>query len=122
MAGSQVLGGRGGSGLPPHGSGSQPIIFLVVEDGRLLDQLAGDLDRRFGRDYRVVAERSPTAVTATLERLAAGPDPVALVVAARRMKAGDGLAVLQRAHELLPAASPSMAAGAPAGERSARTR
>ncbi len=37
----------------------QPLIFLVVDDERLLDQLAGDLERRFGRDYRVVAERSP---------------------------------------------------------------
>ena len=46
----------------------------------------------------------PPPSTATLERLAAGPDPVALVVVARRMKARDGLAVLQQAHELLPAA------------------
>jgi thioredoxin reductase (NADPH) len=104
MAGSQVLGGRGGSGLPPHRSGSRPIIFLVVDDERLLDQLAGDLGRRFGGDYRVVAERSPAQALADLERLAAGTDPVALVVAARRMEELDGLAVLLRAHELHPAA------------------
>jgi thioredoxin reductase (NADPH) len=81
-----------------------PLIFLVADDGRMLDALRGDLERRFGGDYQVLAERSPTALTATLERLAAGPDPVALVVVARRMKARDGLAVLQQAHELLPAA------------------
>jgi thioredoxin reductase (NADPH) len=101
MAGSQVLGGRGGSGLPPHGSGSQPIIFLVVEDERLLDQLAGDLERRFGGDYRVLAERSPTEAAAALEQLA---DPVALVVAARHMQGLDGLGLLLRAHELHPSA------------------
>jgi thioredoxin reductase (NADPH) len=104
MAGWQVLGGRGGSGLPPDGSGSRPIIFLVVDDERLLDQLAGDLGRRFGGDYRVVAERFPAEAVAALERLAAGTDAVALVVAARQMEGLDGLAVLLRAHELHPAA------------------
>ena len=82
----------------------QPLIFLVADDERLLDQLAGDLERRFGRDYRVVAERSPVEAVAALERLAAGPDPVALVVAARRMEGLDGLGLLLRAHELHPAA------------------
>jgi thioredoxin reductase (NADPH) len=104
MAGSQVLGGRGGSGLPPHGSGSQPIILVVADDGRLLEALAGDLGRRFGGGYRILAERSPAGAPATLERLAAEPDPVALVIAARRMEPEDGLAVLQRAHELVPSA------------------
>src|SRR5512132_934724 len=49
----------------------QPVIFLVVDDERLLGELAGDLERRFGGDYRVLAERSPTVAVATLERLAA---------------------------------------------------
>ena len=104
MAGSQVLGGPGGSGPPPQGSGSGPVIFLVADDGRMLDALQDDLERRFGGGYQVLAERSPAAVGATLGRLAAGPDPVALVIAARRMKTQDGLAVLQQAHELLPSA------------------
>jgi len=104
MAGSQVLGGPGGSGLPPDGSGSEPVIFLVADDGRMLDALQDDLERRFGGGYQVLADRSPAAVGATLGRLAAGPDPVALVIAARRMKTQDGLAVLQQAHELLPSA------------------
>ena len=82
----------------------QPLIFLVADDERLLDQLAGDLERRFGGGYRILAERSPAAALATLERLAAEPDPVALVIAARRMEPEDGLAVLQRAHELVPSA------------------
>ena len=104
MAGSEVLGDRGGSGLPPHGSGPSPIILVVADDARLLDQLAGDLERRFGGGYRVLAERSPAGAPAAMEGLAAGTDPVALVIAARRMQGQDGLAVLQRAHELLPSA------------------
>ena len=102
MAGSQVLGGRGGSGLPPHGSG--PIILVVADHQQLLDALAGDLERRFGGGYRILAERSPAAALATMERLATDPDPVALVIAARRMQDQDGLALLLRAHELLPSA------------------
>jgi thioredoxin reductase (NADPH) len=82
----------------------QPIILLVADDGRVLDPLAADLERRFGGDYRILAERSPTAAVATLERLAAGPDPVALVVAARRMRELDGLGLLEHVHELHPGA------------------
>jgi thioredoxin reductase (NADPH) len=81
-----------------------PVILVVADDGRLLDRLAGDLERRFGGGYRVLAEPSPAAAPATMERLAGGPDPVALVIAARRMQPTDGLALLQRARELLPSA------------------
>ncbi|MFL5794159.1 MAG: NAD(P)-binding protein, partial [Actinomycetota bacterium] len=81
-----------------------PVIFLVADDGPMLDALQSDLERRFGGGYQVVAERSPAGVGTTLERLAAGPGPVALVIAARRMQTEDGLAVLQQAHDLLPSA------------------
>src|SRR5919112_2032352 len=82
----------------------EPIILLVADDARLLDGLTGDLERRFGADYRVQAERSSAAGLAALERLAGGEDPVALVFAARRMEGTDGLALLERAHELHPGA------------------
>jgi thioredoxin reductase (NADPH) len=104
MAGSQVQGGREGSGLPPHGPGSQPVIFLVADDGPVLDALAADLGRRFGGDYLVQAERSPVAALAALERLAGGPEEIALIVAARRMTGLDGLKLLLAAHELHPVA------------------
>jgi thioredoxin reductase (NADPH) len=82
----------------------QPIILLVADDGRLLDGLTGDLERRFGSDYRVQAEHSPADGLAALERLAGGDQPVALVVAARRMEGTDGLELLERARELHPGA------------------
>jgi thioredoxin reductase (NADPH) len=110
MAGSQVLRGRGGSELPPHGSGSEsttsalPAILVVADDERLLEALADDLGRRFGGGYRILAEPSSAAARSAMERLAASPDPVALVIAAREMADLDGLAVLQQAQELLPPA------------------
>ena len=82
----------------------QPIILLVADDPRVLDALAADLGRRFGGDYRVLAERSPADGVAAMERLSGGAEPVALVIAARRMKGPDGLALLARAHELHPSA------------------
>ena len=82
-----------------------PVILVVADRPKVLAALAGDLERRFGGDYRVLAEGSPAATLATLEGLAAPPeDPVALVIADRRMQGLDGLALLLRAHELHPAA------------------
>jgi thioredoxin reductase (NADPH) len=83
---------------------SRPVIFLVADDGRVLDALAGDLGRRFGADYRIVAERSPTAALAALGPMAAAAEDVAVVVAARSMAELGGLEVLLRAHELHPGA------------------
>jgi thioredoxin reductase (NADPH) len=80
------------------------VILLVADDGTMLDALARDLQKRFATDYRVLAERSPAAAVASLERLAGEANPVALVIAARGMEGMDGLALLVRAHELHPVA------------------
>ncbi len=82
----------------------QASILVVADDGRVLDRLATDLERRFGGHYRILAEGSPAGALAALERLARGAEPVALVVAARRMEGLDGLALLARAQELHPSA------------------
>jgi thioredoxin reductase (NADPH) len=82
----------------------KPVILVVADDGRVLDPLAADLEQRFGSDYRILAERSPAAGLSALERLAGGEDPVALVIAARRMRELDGLGLLERVHELHPGA------------------
>ena len=82
----------------------RPVIFLVADDARVLDALAGDLGSRFGADYRVVAERSPVAALAALAPMAAAATDVALVIAARPMAGMGGLELLLRAHELHPGA------------------
>jgi thioredoxin reductase (NADPH) len=82
----------------------QPILFLVNDQGRVLDALAGDLARRFGVDYRILSERSPAAALATLAQLAAESQEVALLIAAQPMREMPGVDFLVRAHELQPTA------------------
>jgi thioredoxin reductase (NADPH) len=63
-----------------------PVLLLVDEDRTALEALAGDVGRRFGVDYQIVAERSPVAALAALERLGARSQAVAIVLAALRDK------------------------------------
>src|SRR6266545_506219 len=81
----------------------KPLFFLVDDDAARLEALAGELRRRFGADYQVLAERSPSAALATLVRLGAG-DEVAMLVAPTTTAEMDGTELLVRAHELHPSA------------------
>jgi thioredoxin reductase (NADPH) len=83
---------------------SRPVVFLVADDARVLDALAGDLGRRFGADFRIVAERSPGAALAALGALADAGEDVALVIAARALAGLGGLELLLRMRELHPGA------------------
>ncbi|HEV8425996.1 MAG TPA: FAD-dependent oxidoreductase [Actinomycetes bacterium] len=81
-----------------------PILFLVNDDGRVLEALDGDLARRFGADHRILGQTSPGAALATLRQLADRSEEVALLVAAQRMDEMAGVEFLLRAHELHPTA------------------
>jgi thioredoxin reductase (NADPH) len=83
---------------------SDPILFLVDDRPKVVGALAGDLERRFGRDHRVLTETSPGAALAALEALAARDEEVAVVVAGQRMAELSGVVLLCRAHELHPSA------------------
>ncbi len=82
----------------------QPILLLVTDQDRVLEALASDVGRRFGAEYRILVERSPVAALATLERLAAQSEEVALLIAAQRMREMTGVDFIVRAHELHPTA------------------
>jgi hypothetical protein len=43
----------------------QPILFLVNDQGWVLDALAGDLARRFAADYDILSEQSLAVALAT---------------------------------------------------------
>ena len=83
---------------------SQPILFLVDDRPRVLEALAGDLERRFGGDHRIVTEAAPEAALATLAELGRRGEEVALVVAGQKMAELPGVLFLCRAHELHPSA------------------
>jgi thioredoxin reductase (NADPH) len=82
----------------------RPILLLVSDQGRVLEALAGDLGRRFGAEYRILGERSPVAALATLDRLAARSEEVALLIVAQQMREMGGVDFIVRAHELHPSA------------------
>jgi thioredoxin reductase (NADPH) len=81
-----------------------PILFLVDEDGWVLDALAGGLDRRFGTDYQILAERSPQAALNTLGHADSQSRAVAMVLAGQKMTEMSGVDFLVAAHELHPTA------------------
>ena len=81
---------------------SQPIFFVVDEDPSAVDALAGDLERRFHADYRVVGE---TSAPAALERLGAlhdAGDQVALIICYESMRAMPGSELLARSRSTHP--------------------
>ena len=80
----------------------QPIFFVVDEDPSAVEALAGDLERRFDADYRVVGE---TSVPAALERLGAlhdAGDQVALIICYESMRAMPGSELLARSRTTYP--------------------
>jgi thioredoxin reductase (NADPH) len=76
-----------------------PVLFVVDKDPDSLNVLLSDLSRRFGHDFMLRGETSPEAALGALQEMAAGNEPVALLVI-------DDAAseFLVRAHELHPRA------------------
>src|SRR5205823_4663747 len=82
----------------------KPVLFLMAHECPVLEALTSDLGRRFGRDFRILSERSPAAGLDALAQLAARPDPVALLIADHRLPGMTGVEFLARARALHPAA------------------
>jgi thioredoxin reductase (NADPH) len=80
----------------------RPIIMVVDDDAGALAALAGALERRYDRDYRIAAYESADAAIEELRRWKEGGQPVALVIADQWMPELPGVEVLGRAHELAP--------------------
>jgi thioredoxin reductase (NADPH) len=83
---------------------TQPVLVAVADDGEVLTALQAALRRRFGADYQVLAEPSPTAALQTLERLRRDNVAVAVILADQWMPQMTGLELLARARQLHPTA------------------
>jgi thioredoxin reductase (NADPH) len=82
-----------------------PIIFVVDHDPEILKCIAEALERRFGADYRILTDESPTAALTRLERACEHGQQVALVIADIWTSEMSGLEWLERAREACPKAS-----------------
>jgi thioredoxin reductase (NADPH) len=83
---------------------SQPVLFVIDDDARVVRALRGDLSRRFSQDFRVMGESSAEAGLATLRMLAADHETVALLIVDHDMSEMSGVEFLAGAHEMHPQA------------------
>lgn len=86
---------------------NRPVIFVVDDDPLARETLRSDLDRRFGNDFALCTEGSPTAALGALgalEELRTRAEPVALLFAPERLPEMNGVELLASAHALHPGA------------------
>ncbi len=83
---------------------SRPVLFVIDDDAGVMRTLQDDLGRRFGGDFRVIAESSAAAGLVMLRELAGQHEPVALLIVDRDMTEMAGVGFLARAHVMHPLA------------------
>jgi thioredoxin reductase (NADPH) len=79
---------------------TDPVLLVIDADPQELATFGHALRKRYGADYRVMAESTPEAGLEILERLAYRGDDVALVAADLRLPGTDGVEFLERARAL----------------------
>ena len=83
---------------------AKPALLVVYGDREMLRALEGDLGRRFGADFQIIAAATPEAGLGTLGRLRQAREQVALLLAEQWLAGMTGVEFLRRAHELHPTA------------------
>ena len=86
----------------PAARATPPIVLVVEGEVDARARIRGELERRYGGDYRVTCEGSALAALAKLERWRAAAEPVALVLADQWMPELTGEEFLARAKALFP--------------------
>src|SRR5215470_1312909 len=81
---------------------AQPVFFVVDEDPYAVETLAGDLNRRFQADFRVMGETSAEAALERLGALRESAEQVALLICDESMHAMPGSEVLARSRSTHP--------------------
>ncbi|MDR2985040.1 MAG: FAD-dependent oxidoreductase [Nocardiopsaceae bacterium] len=83
---------------------TDPVLMVVDDDPESLGILDGTMRRRYGQEYLIIGEASPTAALSRLRELEAAGHPVALVMAAAAMTTVPGADFLAQARSIAPAA------------------
>jgi thioredoxin reductase (NADPH) len=83
---------------------TRPIMLVVEDQSEVRARIRGELERRYGSDYRVTCEGSALSALAKLERWRASAEPVALVLVDQWMPDLTGEEFLARAKTLFPEA------------------
>jgi thioredoxin reductase (NADPH) len=91
-------------GAMPDADATRPRVLVVEDESEPRARIRGELERRYGSDYRVRCEGSATGALAKLEGWRAAGDPVALVLADQWMPDLTGEEFLARAKALYPQA------------------
>jgi thioredoxin reductase (NADPH) len=92
----------------PDADPGRPRVLVVEDESEARARIRGELERRYGGDYRVRCEGSALNALAKLERWRAAGDPVALVLVDQWMPDLTGEEFLARAKALYPAAKRAM--------------
>src|SRR5512133_2970788 len=79
-----------------------PVIMVVDGDRAALDRTAGELERRYARDYRIVCERSASGALAALQAMRDHGAQVAVVLAAQGTSGPGGEELLARVKGIYP--------------------
>jgi thioredoxin reductase (NADPH) len=83
---------------------SRPVLVAVDDDRDDLEEIARELIKRYGEDYRIVCEVSAERGLERLRELEAAGEEVALVLADQWMPGASGTEFLARTHHLFPTA------------------
>jgi thioredoxin reductase (NADPH) len=82
--------------------GAKPVILVVEDDDEVRGRIRGELEGRYGGDYRVTCQRSAHAALDELSRLRSTGEPIALVLADQWMPDLTGEDFLAHAKALYP--------------------
>jgi len=83
---------------------AKPVLLAIDDDVSVLDAVAEDLRRRYGKEYRILRAASGIAALDICRQLKERGDNVALLLSDQRMPGMTGVELLQRAMELYPEA------------------
>ena len=83
---------------------TSPVLMVVDDDPERLGILDGTMRRRYGQDYLIISDDSPTAALGRLQELHADSRPLALVMAGADMTEAPAADFLAEARSIAPAA------------------